>query len=50
MVRVRKLWLFDQDEAARSAGERAEEVEREREKLGLRGGRKACMVMTVMFL
>jgi len=33
--------LFDQDEAAMSEGEGAEETEREQEKLGLRGGRKA---------
>ena len=32
-----KLYLFDQDEAARSEGEGAEEAEREQEKLGLRG-------------
>ena len=33
--------MFDQDYAAMSAGEGAEEIEREQNKLGLRGGRKA---------
>ena len=33
--------MFDQDEAAMSEGEGAGETEREQEKLGLRGGRKA---------
>ena len=33
--------MTDQDEAAGSAREEAREAEREREKLGLRGGRKA---------
>ena len=41
-ARVRKLYVIDQDEAARWAGEGgAREAEREQEKLGLRGGRKA---------
>ena len=38
---VRMLRLMDQDEAARSVGEGEEETERQGEKLGLRGGRKA---------
>ena len=33
--------MFDQDDAAITEGEGAEETEREQEKLGLRGGRKA---------
>ena len=33
--------MIDQDEAARSVGEGANEIERELNKLGLRGGRKA---------
>ena len=41
VVRVRNLSLFDQDEAAMSEVEGAEETEREQEKLGLQGGRKA---------
>ena len=40
-ARVRKLQLFDQDEAAMSEEEGAEETEKEQDKLGLRGGRKA---------
>ena len=37
---VRKLELFDQDEAAMREGEGAEETERAQEKLGRREGRK----------
>ena len=40
-LRVKTLQLIDQDKAARSSGEGAKETEREQEKLGLRGGRKA---------
>ena len=40
-VRVRKSEFLDQDEAAKSERVGAEETEREHEKLGLRGGRKA---------
>ena len=41
MVRGRKLYLFDQDEAAMSEGEGVEEPEREQAKLGLaEGGRR----------
>ena len=43
------IWViygsYDQHEAARSAGEGAKDAEREQEKLGIRGGRKAGTIM-----
>ena len=41
--------MIDQDEAAMSEGEGANETEREQEKLGLRGGKKVRVRVIVRF-